>query len=358
MRCKRFFLIVFVWLSVVGRIDAQGLPGGGGSERQEKNLTFVPIPYIDYNRSLGFTAGFLPMGMYNVSKKDTVSPSSISGGLAMYTTNDTWFLMLFNKWYLKEDKYRVMAAGGAGNVNYQFFWENPISPGYIDYSTEMVFAKAEVQRKVYKNLYLGLNYTYVKMITKLDFPNVEDQTDYLHGIGTVLSYDTRDDVYYPRKGDITNLNYVSFPGFLGNEFISNKITLDYSRFFSIKKGRDIIATRFYGGMGIGDLQFNQQFVVNNVDIRGYTQGKYRGEQMLAIQGEYRWNFHKKLGLVGFAGLATVFTALNEEHNGVILPGVGTGFRYLIIPKNHMNVGMDVAVGKDDWGLYFRIGEAF
>jgi len=24
----------------------------------------------------------------------------------------------------------------------------------------------------------------------------------------------------------------------------------------------------------------------------------------------------------------------------------------------MNVGLDFAVGKDDWGLYFRIGEAF
>jgi len=24
----------------------------------------------------------------------------------------------------------------------------------------------------------------------------------------------------------------------------------------------------------------------------------------------------------------------------------------------MSIGMDVAVGKDDWGLYFRIGEAF
>jgi len=30
----------------------------------------------------------------------------------------------------------------------------------------------------------------------------------------------------------------------------------------------------------------------------------------------------------------------------------------MVEKYHMNVGMDFAVGKDDWGLYFRIGEAF
>ncbi len=31
---------------------------------------------------------------------------------------------------------------------------------------------------------------------------------------------------------------------------------------------------------------------------------------------------------------------------------------LMIPKERINVGVDVALGKDDWGLYFRIGEEF
>ncbi len=30
----------------------------------------------------------------------------------------------------------------------------------------------------------------------------------------------------------------------------------------------------------------------------------------------------------------------------------------MIPSSTSSIGMDVAVGKDDWGLYFRIGEAF
>ena len=70
------------------------------------------------------------------------------------------------------------------------------------------------------------------------------------------------------------------------------------------------------------------------------------------------NPYKKLGFVGFIGAATVFSAFNESDNGKILPGIGTGFRYNVFPKNHMNVGMDFAVGADDWGIYFKIGEAF
>ena len=34
------------------------------------------------------------------------------------------------------------------------------------------------------------------------------------------------------------------------------------------------------------------------------------------------------------------------------------YRYMAFPENKMNVGLDFAAGKDDWGIYFRIGESF
>ena len=81
--------------------------------------------------------------------------------------------------------------------------------------------------------------------------------------------------------------------------------------------------------------------------------------MLTLQSEYRWNINdSKFGFVGFFALATVFESFNEDHNGQILPGIGAGIRYIISEDTHMNVGMDIAVGKDDWGIYFRIGESF
>ena len=126
----------------------------------------------------------------------------------------------------------------------------------------------------------------------------------------------------------------------------------------MREDKDVIATWIYGGFGIGDLSFEQQFIVGRQDIRGYTQGKYRGDYLLAAQGEYRWNFNEKMSAAGFFGLATVYGSINESDEGVILPGIGTGFRYNVFPKYHMNIGFDVAAGKDDWGFYFRVGEAF
>jgi outer membrane protein assembly factor BamA len=215
-----------------------------------------------------------------------------------------------------------------------------------------------LQRRIVPHLYAGLNYSFAKLYTELDISEELNEETYLNSLGAIVSHDIRDNVYYPRNGSISNLKYSSFPAFLGNDYVSNKITLDYNQFFEMKNKRDIIACRLYGGFGIGELNFNQQFVIGNNDIRGYTQSKYRGDQIISIQGEYRWNPYKKLGFVGFVGAATVFSAINESDNGKILPGIGTGFRYNIFPKNHMNVGMDFAVGADDWGIYFKIGEAF
>ena len=79
--------------------------------------------------------------------------------------------------------------------------------------------------------------------------------------------------------------------------------------------------------------------------------------MMAVQGEYRWNFYNKMSAAGFGGVASVFNGINPEFDGKLLPAVGVGFRYVVFEENHMNV---------DWrrrrrwrlGIYFRIGEAF
>lgn len=339
---------------------SQGVPSGGkgSGEMSEKNFSFVPVPYMNYSRALGFSIGALPMAMYKLNPKDTISPASISGLLGMYTTNDTWFGMFFQRFYFDEDNWRATAAGGLGSINYQFFLDIP-NAGYIDYNTNVNFLYAEIQRRLVGKLYLGAHYLYTSFDTSFGADTtINFGRTYLHGLGIKLSLDQRDEVYYPRDGSLTELDWTSFPEFMNDNIQSDKIELEYNRYLSTRKEQDVIATRFYGGFGIGDLAFEQQFVVGQNDIRGYTQGKYRGNYLLAAQGEYRWNFHEKLSAVGFFGLATIFEGINEKDNGTILPGIGTGIRYNVFPKYHMNVGIDIAAGKDDWGFYFRIGEAF
>lgn len=80
----------------------------------------MPIPYINYSRSVGFAFGLIPLAMYKVNKEDTISPASISGLGSIYTTNETWFGIFFQRFYLDEDNWRLTTAGGLGAINFQF----------------------------------------------------------------------------------------------------------------------------------------------------------------------------------------------------------------------------------------------
>ncbi len=323
---------------------------------KEDNFDFVPVPYISYNRSVGAMLGALPMAMYKINPEDTISPSSITGLLGLYTTNDTWLVMTFSKLYFLEDRWRVVFAAATGTFNFQFFVADPINQ-HIDYGTDMVFAKIEVQRRVVEDLYFGFNYTYSEFVNQFEIAPGFDTTTTLQGVGAILTYDIRDNVYYPETGYLANLRYDTYPKAFDNLQTSQKITIDYQQFWS-QGEKNVIAARAFGGFGIGDISFNQQFIVGNIDLRGYTQGTYRGDQMMAVQGEYRWNFYNKMSAVGFGGVASVFNSINSEFDGRLLPAVGVGFRYVVFEENHMNVGLDAAVGDGDWGIYFRIGEAF
>lgn len=336
----------------------QILGASGPRTDSTKNFSFIPIPYVDYSRSTEFAYGLVPLAMYTINKKDTISPQSMTGAILMRTTNGTWATGLFGKFYLKEDNYRVTVAGAMGNVNFQFYPDMPGAPEVVDYSTGLDYIGVDVQKKVAPSMYAGLGYTYIHFATDFDLENQPTEYTSLHGGKLIWSYDKRDDVYYPRCGYLTNFNYNFFPDFFGNEASSNKITIDHNQYFSARQEKDVFAARLYVGIGIGDLEFNQQFILGGKDLRGYSQGEFRGEQLYALQGEYRWNLTERFGLVGFAGMAMVHNEEMPADNGTLLPSAGGGFRINVFPKNHMNVGLDAAAGKGDWSVSFQIGETF
>ena len=63
-------------------------------------------------------------------------------------------------------------------------------------------------------------------------------------------------------------------------------------------------------------------------------------------------------MVAFGGIAMAVDAPKQITWSGVLPAAGVGGRYMAIPSEKINIGIDVAIGKDDWGLYFRIGEVF
>ena len=336
------------------------------AEKQDstKRVNFAAIPFLNYNKTIGFKFGVLAQAYYKVNLADTISPSSSSGIMALYTTNNSYFTTLFQRLYLNEDRWRILAAIGLGNFNYQYWQDFPgIGGTFIGFSTGANFGFFQVERQVYKNLYAGVSGILTQANTTYDLPDffpdtLKNDARNMNNLGYLINFDKREHQVNPYGGyniEFKNNFYRTWMN-SGNNF--EKFEFTYNHYYKIINEKNILATRVKAIIATGDVPFQGQSVVGQDDIRGYSSGKYRDNQVYAIQAEYRWRFYKKFGMVGFAGIASAVKHFNDIFSSELLPGAGVGLRYMMIEKERINIGLDVAKGKGDWGLYFRIGESF
>ncbi|AZQ64649.1 hypothetical protein EI427_20715 [Flammeovirga pectinis] len=329
----------------------------GFGDRVEGKMKFIPLPFLDYDLSSGATVGALPMLMFNTSEKDTVSPSSVIGVLGTNSENKSWIGLAFGKIYLDEDNWRLTGAIGRGDYHFQHFVGGPVNM-WSKYNTNYQFAFLSVEKKIYQDMYIGVNYFHNSYDSESEIQLEKQKRQKFNGLGISFSIDKRSNVSYPTSGYLLDIDYNTYPSIFGNTKESNQIEIAFNHYKSCRKGKDVLATRVFTGIGIGNIDFNQQFIVGDTDIRGYSNGQYRGNFLISAQAEYRYNFSNRIGAVGFVGAATVFGANNEEHNGKFLPSAGIGFRYTYLKDTNSKLGFDVAKGDGDWGFYFRISESF
>lgn len=337
-----------------------------------KKISFVAIPVINYNKSFGASIGAFASGFYHAQKNDTISPLSTSSLFGMGTTNKTWFAGQVNKFYLNQDKLRIKTFVGAGSINFQTFAEFPPffdnipidgiigtddDGVFVDYITDLWAAYVEALFRIRDNVYLGGQLVYSHTFTEFDLPlSPTEQIDQF-GFGISFELDSRDSQFSPRLGKHSEISTLTFLEDLGSTNSYTRINLTYNHYFPLQE-RNTILARFYSDISVGDVPFSGQNVVGRDDLRGYSSGKYRADQVYAVQTEYRKWFAERWGYVAFGGIATAVDSVGDMRFDSLLPAVGAGMRFLAIPKSKISIGLDVAVGKDDWGIYFRINEAF
>ncbi|HEU5290425.1 MAG TPA: BamA/TamA family outer membrane protein [Cyclobacteriaceae bacterium] len=314
------------------------------------------VPIITYNKSYGGIFGGFAALYFPINKRDTVSPASCSGAGGIYTTNKTWFGFGFAKLYYAKDLFRTVVAVGTGNQNFQYYNENfGVSGSFISYSTLLDFFYGEQLVRVYGRFYAGAAFTFFRVETSFDTNEAEVPVNNYIALGIPFTFDSRDNTNNPSIGWYSNARFNRFDEAFGSASEYTKMDLDASRYFHKTTGK-VFAFKASLNTALGEVPFEAQTIVGGNVLRGYSKGEYRGDQVYSVQGEYRWNFHKKWGSVFFAG-AAVPVNKGEPVND-FLPSAGAGIRFMMIPDIGINIGFDAAVGKNDYGLYFRIGEAF
>ncbi len=353
------FLLLFSFVCVHGQRSS-------AATKKKKETSIAAIPLINYNRTQGVIVGALVSKYFKIKKTDTISPSSSIGIFGMYTAEKSYATFGFSRLYFAKDRWRVAAAMGAMDINFQFYLEDPTAStgNFYDYSTKATLLVLQVQRNIFKRVYLGPSASFIKTTTTFGFPDVSGHDSVsksnLNNIGYIITNDTRDHVQYPTHGMFLNFKNQFYRSWAGSDFEFERYIVSYNQFFNLapKNEKHVLAVRASFNIAAGDVPFEGQSVVGGDDIRGYSQGKYRNDQVYTLQTEYRWNFYKRWGVVAFAGLASAVAKFSDIADNDLLPGGGVGVRFKMLPSEKINIGIDGAVGKGDYSITFRIGEAF
>lgn len=369
---KNLTLCTFLFFSIVfgfaQEIEKDSL---GGAENLDRKRNFIALPTITYNNSFGAMFGGMASYFYHLNQNDSISPLSSSGLIATYTSNKSWFLIAPNSFYFKEDKFRAKLIGGVGSIEFQTFvdWSDIIGelpPGilppdlngtFVDFNNVFAFLYSEFVVNVYKDYYVGGNFLVSNTKTTFDLPTNPKDDQTLLGFGFNIEKDSRNNQFAPVSGNNGKLVTNHFLENLGSTSSYSNFNFQFNQYYPLKE-KNTIMWRLNAQVASGDVPFSGQNVVGRDDLRGYSNGKNRANQVYDAQTEYRHWLNSKWGFVAFGGVATAVNNLGDLSFNGLLPAAGAGIRFAALPKSNINIGIDAAIGKEDWGVYFRIGEAF
>jgi len=358
-------LVALFLLTATGEVRSQAGLAGGDSyalAEGERNLSFAGIPVPNYSEVLGFSLGVVGVAYYKLDRHDDVCPPSTTGLFGFYSENNSWIGAAFQQIHYDRDRWRGILAAGTGDIKYQF---NPaaIDPGlpdlFLDYTTATDFAFLEASRLTWNHLYLGLDVVTWTAEVRLEQDLVETEPQRYTGLGPMAELDRADHVFTPRHGWKASSHYLIYDESLGADRNFTKLFLKLTGYTTLGDSTRVLAARALAEMGFGEVPFSSQAIVSgNRNLRGYSDGRYRADQLMTFEAEYRWNFWHRWGATTFAGVAFAVDDLAKASLDDALPGGGIGLRYCMIQKYRINARVDYGWGDGDQAIYFSIGEAY
>lgn len=379
--------------------------------KKEKNLSIIPLPVIAYNPTTAWMFGLAPGVSWFMGDPSNTSISSGLGSV-IYTTNKQWILTAKTNVFLDGDSWNLMGdwryfitsqptyglgtgpqSGkpiGTGIENEDGLFSQPISTAQMMEFNYLRFHETVLKRIQNSRFFVGLGY-HLDIHSKIndnlldldaDPPILTSHYTYqiLHGMSTekyILSgisinglYDSRDNAVNPYSGRYAFASLRINPSFLGSEKGSSILWLEYRDYLHLsqERPRHLIGFWTYGWFTTsGDVPYLDLPAVGWDQFgrsgRAYTQGRFRGEDLLYGEIEYRFPFQKAKETFGGVVFVNATTASNRNGEIDLFQyldyAYGVGLRVMINKKSRANLSLDFAWGKyGASGFYLGLNEVF
>ena len=408
-----FVLITFYTSNAQNDSNKVSVPNGA----QKGKIYFSPLPVIAVNPTFGVMYGLAASTSMYVGEPSNTRMSTSLGTLTyttkkqfmftfkslVYMPQDNWILLGDMRYFNTSQPTYGLGTGpqstklaGEGIEYKDGMFSEPIDDAQLMEFTYLRFHET-VFKKMQTNFYVGMGYhldihsdindnllnfdtigghqptitSHYAYSKKYDI----DPTGYtLSGISFNAMYDSRDNAATPYKGRYALVTYRYNPTFLGSTLSSSSLWVEYRDYFSLSKKAQpshLLAFWAYGSFqtsghlpyldlpALGWDQFGRSG-------RAYTQGRFRGENLMYSEMEYRVHILGTKSNPDFMGaVAFVNATTASNHNAdinlfqYVNLGYGVGLRFMMNKTSRTNITLDYAWGAyGAQGMFLNVNETF
>ena len=328
----------------------------------------IAIPFIYYSPETKLAFGGGGVLNFRAGRRKEETRTSSVWAFASYNLAKQFQVLIKPEIYLQSNSLFI-----SGNIRYErtpqlFYGVGNDMPSTAEesFTPRIVTVQLGLKRRVLGDFFAGLQYDFEQMtMEKVEPGGILDAGDLtgsrggmFSGFGVSLDWDTRDAVLFPRRGAFFQFAADTYGAMAGSDFSFTSIKSDFRRYLPVGADR-VLALKAYMLSAGGDVPFHRLALLGGESLlRGYYKGRFRDKALLAVQAEYRVLVTKRIGVVGFAGLADVFPGFSEIKIEKIKFSVGSGLRYMVNKRDGTTLRLDMAWGRACFGLYLTAKEAF
>ena len=358
-------LVLFA-LSVSGYAEESKSQG----PRPENRSSFTILPIVFYSPETRWGGGTGGIFTFRPAWRMNGGRPSFIPFKAVYTQNRQFEASLEPELYFKDDSLFLQ-----GNLCFRKFPErfygigNDAAPEEEeDYTPLHTSIHLALQKRLVsgRDVFVGLGYEYdhykflafdpAGKLGEGKLPGSKGGT--ISGFSVILRWDSRDNVFYPRRGFNVLLKTNWNSGVSGSDYGYVKATADVRTYLPLFRSH-VLALQGTIQASAGDVPFMALPRLGGEEIlRGIPSARFRDKFMTVFQAEYRLPIIWRLGLVGFAGIGSVGDRVSAWQNAKWRFSAGWGVRFKLSPEEGINLRLDFGYGEGASGVYITAAEAF
>jgi hypothetical protein len=373
LRVSGVLLLLSLWFAL--------LPGSATAD--ESKFVDPEDGWFDMSAFLDSPAGFVPLvvpvtepavgfgvggGLVFIKKNPPLPEGGyrkpnmlLVGGMA--TEDGSWAGFAGHTGSWLDDRLQTVVAGIYGSFDLDFFGigEGPLNEQPLGYDLEPAGGLAQAKYRIGKTpLQVGFGYGLIgfnanfETVSAPEGVTTEELDSRVAGVTPALFFDTRSNAFTPLRGIYASLESGVFREWLGSSSDFERVRLMVIGYHPLSR-TVFLGARGVVGSSFGDTPF---YALPFVFLRGAPVMAYLGEDAASVEAEARWQFWKRISLVGFAGAGSAWNGFDDFENQRNLVTGGTGVRYEIARRYGLHMGFDVAWGPDEPAFYVQFGNAW